>query len=249
MTKIAEPSVMSLLLRLRSGGNNIASGTGFVAMAPRGPVLVTNLHNVTGRHPDTGNPLHSRGLVPDELEIIHNRSGKLGSWLPKIEPLYSAGTPRWIEHPRHGAKVDCVALPLTDTQEVGFYPYDPANPGAAISVQTADIVSVVGFPFGLTAGGAMAIWATGFVASEPVVDFQDLPLMLIDCRARQGQSGSAVIAYRNGGMVAMEDGSTAAFNGPVRRFIGIYSGRVNAESDLGRVWKASAVAEIVAAVT
>lgn len=37
MTMIAEPSVISLLLRLRSGGNNIASGTGFVAMAPSEP--------------------------------------------------------------------------------------------------------------------------------------------------------------------------------------------------------------------
>jgi hypothetical protein len=76
----------------------------------------------------------------------------------------------------------------------------------------------------------------------------DQPTFLIDCRSRQGQSGSAVISHRNGGSVAMTDGSTSIFGGPVTRFLGIYSGRVNAESDLGIVWKASAIAELVASI-
>ena len=92
------------------------------------------------------------------------------------------------------------------------------------------------------------MWATGFMASEPDVDFQELPLMLIDCRTRQGQSGSAVVAYRSGGTCAMEDGTTAIFGEPVQRLLGCYSGRVNRESDLGLVWKASAVQEIIDAM-
>ncbi|MDT4876033.1 hypothetical protein FQZ97_1114480 [compost metagenome] len=43
----------------------------------------------------------------------------------------------------------------------------------------------------------------------------------------------------------MADGSQAMFSGPVLKFIGIYSGRINAESDLGIVWKASALNELV----
>jgi hypothetical protein len=43
----------------------------------------------------------------------------------------------------------------------------------------------------------------------------------------------------------MADGGTAIFGGPVERFIGIYSGRINKESDLGIVWKASAIDELV----
>jgi hypothetical protein len=145
-----------------------------------------------------------------------------------------------------GADADFVALPLTNTTEVEFYPYDPVNTGPDIAVGPAEVLSVVGFPFGLTGGGALAIWATGFVASEPFMP--DQPTFLIDCRSRQGQSGSAVISHRNGGSVAMTDGSTSIFGGPVTRFLGIYSGRVNAESDLGIVWKASAIAELVASI-
>lgn len=115
----------------------------------------------------------------------------------------------------------------------------------AIFVGPSDAVSVIGFPFGMTAGGAFGVWATGHLASEPIVNFSDLPIQLIDCRTRPGQSGSPVIAYRSGGMVAMANGDSVAFNGPVYRFIGIYSGRINAESDIGIVWRASAINELL----
>lgn len=46
----------------------------------------------------------------------------------------------------------------------------------------------------------------------------------------------------------MQDGSTGIFDGPVTKFQGIYSGRINDQSDLGMVWKASAVAQLVEAV-
>ncbi|WP_134681317.1 hypothetical protein [Paracoccus ravus] len=112
----------------------------------------------------------------------------------------------------------------------------------------ADAISVVGFPFGIKAGGVYPVWATGFIASEPIIDFNNLPIQLIDCRSRQGQSGSPVLAYRSGGAVAMEDGSIATYPGPVSKLIGIYSGRVNAESDIGIVWKTSSILELVRSI-
>ena len=247
MTTISLPSVQSLLLELVAGGQPLGTGTGFVVESLRGPVLVTNSHNVTGRNPQTRKPLAPSGAVPDEIRVVHNRKDKLGEWLTRSEPLYSGGKPRWFEHPVLGEKVDVVALPLTAVDDVHLYPYQTAG-GPQIAVLPAEPISVVGFPFGLQAGGSLAVWATGFVASEPAVDFNALPLFLIDCRTRPGQSGSAVIAHRNGGAVSMEDGSTSIFSGPVTRFLGVYSGRINDQSDIGLVWKAAAVAQIVEAV-
>jgi len=43
----------------------------------------------------------------------------------------------------------------------------------------------------------------------------------------------------------MADGGSVAFSGPVEKLLGIYSGRVNRESDLGRVWKTSAVEAVL----
>ncbi len=245
--QLAAPSFQSLHIKMRFGSQDLSTGTGFVVQSGSGPLLVTNRHNVTGRNPHTGQPLSKTAGVPDNIVIMHNQKGRLGNWISREEPLFVAeNQPRWHEHPQMGAKADFVALPLSNTIDVDFYMYDPSQPGADILVGPADVLSVVGFPFGLTGGGSLAIWATGFVASEP--DLPDQPTFLIDCRSRQGQSGSAVIAHRGGGMVAMAGGGSSVFSGPVTRFLGIYSGRINAESDLGIVWKASAIAELIADV-
>jgi len=245
MQHIAQPSVQSLLMQMQFNGQPLSTGTAFIANASTGPVLITNRHNVTGRDQNTGQPISPTGGVPSEIVVIHNRAGHLGQWVPRVEPLFDGATPRWHEHPTLGAKADFVALRLTQLADVECYPHDVVNVGPDFLVGPADPVSVIGFPFGVTAGGAFGVWATGFLASEPIVNFADLPIQLIDCRTRQGQSGSPVIAYRSGGMLRMVNGDTAAFYGPVYRFIGIYSGRINGESDLGIVWRASAIQELV----
>ncbi len=140
--------------------------------------------------------------------------------------------PRWTEHPTLGPKADFVALRLTQLADVELLPYDPSKPGVSLALTPADPVSVIGFPFGQTAGGSYGVWATGFIASEPAINFDNLPVQLIDSRTRPGQSGSPVIAHRNGGMVALDDGSSVLHDVPIARFVGIYSGRINKESDI-----------------
>lgn len=245
MQRIAHPSVQSLLIQMLFNGQQLATGTAFLAIAAIGPVLITNRHNVTGRDQNTGKPISATGGLPNQLTILHNKAGQLGQWIGRTEPLFAGDLPRWHEHPTLGAKADFVALPLTELQDVACHPHDVANVGPDIFVGPSDAVSVIGFPFGMTAGGAFGVWATGHLASEPLVNFLDLPIQLIDCRTRQGQSGSPVIAYRSGGMLAMANGNSVAFNGPVYRFIGIYSGRINAESDIGIVWRASAINQLL----
>ncbi len=233
---------------MRFNGQALSTGTAFVCPSGVGPVLLTNRHNATGRDQNTDQPLSKTGGVPNEIVVIHNKKGAPGQWIGRVEPLLRNGSPLWREHPTLGAKADFVALPLTELQDVEVLPYDPSNPGTNLALGPADPVSVIGFPFGVTAGGAFGVWATGFLASEPIVDFADLPIQLIDCRTRQGQSGSPVIAHRNGGMVALEGGGSAAYSGPVFRFLGIYSGRINNESDLGIVWKASAIQQLLSSL-
>lgn len=241
---LAKPSVQSLLLQMAVNGNPLSMGTGFVCESKVGPVLLTNRHNVTGRDNNTGQPLSPTGGLPDTVTIIHNKKGALGQWVSKAESL--VGQP-WIEHPILGAKADFVALPLTNLSDVELYPYDlPLQ--VDVRVGPAHNISVVGFPFGLQGGGSLAIWATGFIASEPDIDFDGMPIFLVDCRTRPGQSGSAVIFHSDGGMIAMKDGSINAVQGSTTILLGIYSGRINKESDLGIVWKTSAIHQLVDAI-
>lgn len=246
-TRINKESLQSLFIRTRFNGTPLATGTAFVANTSQGPVLLTNRHNVTGRDQNTGNLLSPKtGAVPNEIAILHNRKGMLGEWVERVEPLWDAdGQPLWHEHPHLRERADFVAVRLTQLDNVDLFPYFVRRPQTErIVVGPADPVSVLGFPFGNSAAGT-AIWATGFVASEPALNYSGLPTFLIDCRTRQGQSGSPVIAFRNGGALLTQTGNLEVGSTPRHEFMGIYSGRINEESDLGIVWKASAIHELL----
>ncbi|KAB7772625.1 serine protease [Xanthomonas sp. LMG 12462] len=247
MPSVQPPSVKSLFLQMRYGDQPISTGTGFVVKNGSSAFLLTNRHNLTGRRNDSGELLSKTGGIPDNVLVYHHLSGRLGAWEGRVEALFTEqGQKRWKEHPLHGARADVVALPLTNIEGVDLYPYELTEE-PRIAIAPGDIISVVGFPFGMSTGGLLPIWATGFIASEPQVSINnsDLPVFYIDCRSRQGQSGSAVVAHRSGGMVSMENGVAAIFEGPVTRLLGIYSGRINNESDIGIVWRTAALHGLV----
>jgi hypothetical protein len=231
-------------------GHDLGTGTGFVVRHEGKPYLITNYHIAAGRNPLTGQPIHPTGATPEVLRVLHllpPRPDRL-EWQGRDEQLLADdGEARWLEHPDFGRRVDVVALPLTDVEGVELHPYDLGESAPAMALGPASDVNVIGFPFARTAGGAFGIWTHGFVASEPDIDFDDVPALLVDARTREGQSGSPVIAYSASGETSMADGSTSFFSGPVVNLLGVYSGRLNNESDLGLVWKARAVREILAA--
>ena len=230
---------------MKALGNTLAIGTSFVATSSTGVnFLITNRHNVTGRHHETGELLCTKtAAVPDSLSVWHNASSGLGQFVPVEVPLFNEDEPIWIEHPVLGEKADFVALPITTNPEIILYPYKPSY-HSHMHIEPAQTVSVIGFPFGERTGASFAVWATGFIASEPEINYGGIPIFLIDCRSRPGQSGSPVILYHNGaGLLTHEDGSEVI--SPVSWLLGIYSGRINKESDLGIVWKTEVIAELI----
>ena len=246
---LLEGSYQSLYVGIRSRGQNLSNATGFLCLTGRGPMLITARHVVTGKNNDTGELLSRTGAVPDELAVRYITLSQHGPiFQERMEALSDkSGKPRWREHPTLGARMDCVSLILENASGIGLFPYMfnlAIRDEPKIVYGPSDPVSVVGYPFGRDAGG-YAIWAAGFVASEPSIDYMDLPVLLIDCRTRPGQSGAPVILQRNSGMVLLENGGMVSDGRPRSRLLGVYSGRINAESDIGLVWKAHAVAEIL----
>jgi hypothetical protein len=244
--EIARPSVASLCLQLSVRGTSLGTATGFLVERDEVTYLVTNFHVVSGRHPETHANERLDGAWPDSVRILHNAAGHLGKWHAREEMLYGAdGRPLWLEHPGHGSRVDVVALPLTDTAGIERYAYDPwGTPDLAVPM--AGSLSIVGFPFEVAYGGAMATWVQGFVASEPRVDVGGLPRFLVDSRTCQGQSGSAVVFFTTAGTFLDLQGNSVSAAGVTEVFVGVYSGRIHSQSDLGYVWRASAVREIIA---
>ena len=238
-------STQSLLLQASFGSTLLSTATGFVVEKNGMHFLITNWHVVTGRDPDTEKPLSPTAGVPDTLHILHHVKGQLGAWKAAPEPLLENGKPRWREHTR-GRTVDVVALPLQNIpSDAELYPMDLGLAAVDLQPQPAMPVAIIGFPFGLSAGGAWPIWKTGHIATDPDVDYQaDRPAFLIDATTRGGMSGSPVVIRVSGGY---NDGKgNYVIGGSVRtKFLGIYSGRIHGEAEIGRVWRPSVLEDIL----
>jgi hypothetical protein len=250
---IERPSVKSLFIEMYFGETLLSTGTAILAAKNTTSrcAVITNRHNVTGRHQESGECLSKTLGTPDSIVIyLHRSKPNLGEWLRLKLPLYrNNGEPYWIEHPKFGANADLVALNVKWENDVLCLPYyietDADRVGMLVS--PAEPVSVIGFPFGISTSGKLPVWATGFLAQELSLVTDEQPVFLIDCRSRQGQSGSPVIAFRTSGYRSIKEGrvsSTLSAN-EAWEFLGIYSGRINPESDLGRVWHVSTLSALL----
>lgn len=249
------PSLKSLYIEMYFGEQLLSTGTATLVAVNEGSrcAIITNRHNVTGRHQETGKCLSKTLGIPDNIIIYFHRSEpNVGEWLKLKLPLYKDDeTPFWIEHPRLGASADIVALNVKWGSDVLCLPYyiEGDRDRIGMIVNPAETISVIGFPFGLSTTGKLPVWVTGFLAQELALVTEEKPVFLIDCRSRQGQSGSPVIAYRvsnyrviNGNQITTRVSPQIAWE-----FLGIYSGRINPESDIGRVWHVSTLKELLVA--
>ena len=85
--------------------------------------LITNWHNVSGRHFLTKEPLFEKSQKPTYLEIVLTKKSIIDNNPPKqmveYEPflyrinLYSTeNRPQWLEHSKLGSNCDVIAIPI-----------------------------------------------------------------------------------------------------------------------------------------
>ncbi|WP_199253628.1 hypothetical protein [Mycolicibacterium mengxianglii] len=188
-------------------------------------------------------------IGPSEVgEHVGSTQIKLRSFLVPL--LSEDWKPGWLEHPVFGSDVDVAVLPVDFTDPEAFVvawktpvvearePHQAPWPNLAAGEE----VFVVGYPNALMTGPMFPLWIRGSIASEPHFGYgvaeKHLPLMLIDARTRQGQSGSAVMRHRPAGtVITRNNGELGVTTAPVSQLVGVYSGRTSDESDLGFVWR------------
>jgi hypothetical protein len=236
-------SVRPLYLIQVKGEQPLGRATGFIVQKRDSYYLVTNWHVVNGRNPETNQIEHPTGQTPDALYIWHNGK-QLGTWIRKKEDLYdNEGKKRWFEH-KNGRAIDVIALPLTNVgNDITIYPLDLSLADVDVVPGVAQSVSVVGFPLGFTSNGDFPMWKTGHIASEPTLDYQGKPLFLIDATTRGGMSGSPVV-FRPTGAYKTKKGNMA-ISSNITLFLGIYSGRIHKDSEVGMVWRPRLINEII----
>lgn len=238
-------SIHPLYLIQAKGDEALGTATGFVVSKGEKKYLITNWHVVAGRNPQSNQPTHLQGKIPDALLIWHH--GKtLGTWVRKRESLLTKdGAKRWLEH-KNGRTVDVVALPLTEVaDDAQVYPLDLSLADVDMVPEVAMPVSIIGFPVGLISAGFFPIWKTGHIASEPNLDYHNESLFLIDATTRGGMSGSPVVLRMAGGYKTKSGGTIMSSSGYRTLFLGVYSGRLPNDSEIGQVWRPKLIQEIL----
>jgi hypothetical protein len=238
--------------------------------------LVTALHVLTGRHWQT-KALSDNGLIPNGFTLLVPFYKHLPPreheifWIPFEIRIQTEGRDEkvapWLVHPTLREDVDVAILPLSDFPkrvhdnlvsrgkadnhyEIFSFDY---NSAPKLRTAVGDDVFVVGFPENIKTAGEMPIWKRGSIASEPDIDIDDLPYLLVDTGTRSGMSGAPVLRRASAGIFPYGDGTNfGAFSKPRTELFGIYSGRFGADdlsSQLGIVWKEKVISEILATPT
>lgn len=248
----------------------LGSGSAAVFKQPEGIYIFTARHVLNGTDMVTGELLDPEGAVPRHLRVCFAHSGSLEPIWVETTLLDDEHNPLWIEHPTNAAAdVAAVLLPNElvsgDALIASLDPYrvieqqdliDPEfshvvtleDPGKNIPLMIPSELFVIGFPFGARGTWPAALWITGHVASEPDLDYDGQPYFMIDARTRKGLSGAPVVRHLPTGSTVSLAGSSAMVSGaPATQLVGIYSGRLNEASDLGRVWRVTVLQELLEA--
>lgn len=251
----ASMSTLPLQMMRRADDGSIvakAHGTGFLWRYKGKLFLITNWHNVTGLNADTG--LMNGSFIPNclqlsaKIEVEKNGSSRLIRNVPIGMDLYNSSGPIWIEHPQR-RKIDCVAIevefafPNLANVPINEHDFEP-NLEAEVGMDCF----ILGYPELIEGVAQTPIWKRGSIASEPELDHEGKPLILVDTASKRGMSGSPVLIRHNGILMPGGKFSDDTQIGQMENFLGIYSGRVGSDNlggQLGRVWKARVIQELL----
>jgi hypothetical protein len=247
-------STVTTQLRLFRRDVELAIGTGFFHRWNDQLYLITAWHNVSGRDPVTLEALSEHQGIPDRLKYCAWVKGHIGETISIDLNLYEdaggSGDPErpvWLEHHVHGRKVDVIAIPISLPDGAEVRTIDLVDTASRMLLRVSIDVFVLGYPKGISGGGNFPIWKRASIATEPDIQHDGLPKLLVDTATRQGMSGAPVVAVAHKGF-EVEDARFMPMSDHGYRFVGVYSGRVGVgemEAQLGIVWKAAVVGEVV----
>jgi|26BtaG_2_1085354.scaffolds.fasta_scaffold00059_42 S1-C subfamily serine protease len=262
MTKklnIIKPDYLSLVTQqvaigFEETGTIFSTGSSFFYEFNERTFLITNWHNVTGRNPITKEPLSkSHAGIPDIFITYLRLKEKSGHAELNTIKLYNDNEmtkPKWLIHPEHKEKVDVVAIEIDKEEKYVYSSINKADFDDDIPPEVGDECFVIGYPFEDFRYLGLPIWKKASIATEPSVNEDQLPKLLIDTATRPGLSGAPVIYQRIGIHKAGPNGqlNNDSLIGRIRGFLGIYSGRIGKgelQAQLGIVWKEKVILEII----
>lgn len=258
MKNIIKPDYLSLTTQQLAIGfletdTVLSHATGFIYEHSEKLYLITNWHNVSGKHPVTKEPISKNHVgIPDVFLTYFRLKNNPGNDELRHIRLYEDDEmtkPVWLVHPEHNEQVDVVAIELDNEDTFIYKPINKADFDDDILPEVADDTFVIGYPFDDMRYLGLPIWKKASIATEPQVNEDQLPKILIDTATRPGLSGSPVI-YQRIGIHKLKNGISQpdSIFGRIRGFLGVYSGRIGKGEEmaqLGIVWKKKVIDEII----
>jgi hypothetical protein len=185
--------------------------------------LVTNWHNLSGRHfiskklisRDARSPTFIKAKLCSHIGYETSLPDGSFTTLAQRFEIYNEGVPMWFEHPILGSLCDVVALPMVRPKSCPPNMHVAANriSTVRIPVKPGCAVFILGFPRSISVGFGLPIWKSGYIASEPYYDVTiggkiseiggmnegyTIPAFFIDSLTREGMSGSPIFAAFTG---------------------------------------------------
>ncbi len=201
----------------------LATGTAFFYEHHGDWFLVTNWHNLSGRHFLSKQPLGGSGRCPTFIKAKLSQYSRSDSghppdtFVPNAQEvsIYDGDKPLWYEHPELASNCDVVALPMERPSDCPTFMHNAANriSKLRIPVRPGYTVFIIGFPQSISVGPGLPLWKAGYIASEPHYDVTingkvsdigglregiTIPAFFIDSQTRKGMSGSPVFASYTG---------------------------------------------------
>ncbi len=219
----------------------LGTGTGFFAKTRKGVLLITALHNLTGRN-ERGKCISKTGAYPNKVRYKgYDYNGEFALYHGDNDPNRIDAVPVFWRHP-NGPHIDVAIVQWnagTVASQLDSSFLDP-DYGRYVKLTISQLCCIIGYPEGLFQNigpdRVLPIWKTGHLASEPSVYENGIPRILIDAATRSGMSGSPVYVR-----------STPRSLGehPKNRLLGVYTGRTSEMSDIGFVFTPDAITQII----
>lgn len=117
-----------------------------------------------------------------------------------------------------------------------------------VKLALADRLMVIGFPLGLyDSVHYLPIAREGTIASLPNVDYEKLPLFLVDGILHPGMSGAPAFTVPTR-ILTKATGAPLLYNDPISFFVGVHSASLlknNVPLVLGTIWRAQIIEALV----
>lgn len=237
------------LITMLLGGKGVGTATGFFYLKNETTYLVTNRHVVVDE---------TKGLKPDALRLkLHTDARDVTQNVDRTIPLYDNVGPKWHFHRDYPKiPIDIAVIEIDPKQLEGtiiktlsreaFFPRDK------YILAPGEDIMVLGFPRGFSdEKHNLGLLRNALISSAYGVNFNGLPLFVIDANLHPGMSGSPVMTKPKT-ILPTKTGHVMSQT-PVTFFLGIFSATISKvlpsrqeeALGLGIVWYSNLIEQII----